>query len=454
MIIEWPSSRVIPPETTKISVTVSGEGIAVPIVKTASRPAGSDNKTTLITFTVPSGPDRLFSVTAHTGTNNRAIAFGNALASLTPGETIGLTVTLNPNVPPSPEPGLIVKPESIGLQYGIQRIVQPDDKRWGHIVLTLGTMQGSKVVEDLSHLQEGQFVIRQFRLGGDIFVDNPPFNFENLGTSANRKLDIAFVLDTTGSMEEEIAGVRDSVRNFADRLREVGFDLRLAVVTFGDVVNDPTGSRDPDGIPRPVLDFTPEVDTFKNFVGSLSADGGGDGPEVSLDATQFAANSLTWRPDAHKVIIVITDATAHQRDDGTDFSSVTAEEVINNLKGKFTVYVVSSANPNKKRSHIIGQETKNSQRHSLYFHQLTRGRESTQPYDMKNLAAPLGGVWLDLPLSGVVDLTELGLTDLLINTYRFRYPLYLLAHHHFVTVYVRINTTDGQRWVEFILETQ
>jgi hypothetical protein len=73
---------------------------------------------------------------------------------------------------------------------------------------------------------------------------------------------------------------------------------------------------------------------------------------------------------------------------------------------------------------------------------------------MKNLAAPLGGVWLDLPLSGVVDLTELGLTDLLINTYRFRYPLYLLAHHHFVTVYVRINTTDGQRWVEFILETQ
>jgi len=451
MVIEWPSSRVIPSETTKIHVTVSGEGMAIPLVKTASRPAGSDNKTALITFTVPSGPDRLFSVTAHAGRSNRAIAFGNALASLTPGETISLTVELNPNVPPLPEPNM--RPEDIGLRYGIQRTVQPDDKRWGHIVLTL-LSESSEVKEDLGHLREEQFVIRQFRLGGEVFVDSPPFNFENLGTGANRKLDIAFVLDTTGSMKEEIAGVRDSVRNFADRLRETGFDLRLAAVTFGDVVNDPTGSRDPDGIPRPVLDFTPEVDTFKDFVGSLSARGGGDGPEVSLDATQFAANNLTWRPDAHKVIIVITDATAHQRDDGTDFASVTAEEVINNLKGKFTVYVVSSANPNRERSHIVGQEAKNSQRLPLYFHQLTRGRESTQPYDMKNLAAPLGGVWLNLPLSGVVDLTRLGLTELLINTYRFRYPLHLLAQNHFVEVYVRINTTSGQKWVRFTLETQ
>jgi Mg-chelatase subunit ChlD len=117
------------------------------------------------------------------------------------------------------------------------------------------------------------------------------------GTNAE---DIVFVLDVTGSMGNQIDGVKNNIKEFADSLRARGVDYRLALVTFLDIVEN-------------VYQFTSNVDTFKNYVSEQFAHGGGDLPENSLDAL-YAASQLPYRSNAGRIIIWITDDQFHEKD--------------------------------------------------------------------------------------------------------------------------------------------
>lgn len=433
IVVEWPPSRLIPPETQSIRVLITGVGIDKPISVRFNRPSGSA-PTLVKTVRVPAGPNRLFSAIAQDA-KGQIVALGNNMSDLHPGETTNVTIVMDNKLLPASVPEHIENPEDVGLQFGIQAIVDPDDPLMGKVTFT-GAIENKALVG----LKPSDFIITQDAFG--ILVRTNPTNFRDLGPTTNPNLDIAFVLDTTGSMGEEIAGVRESVRSFSQQIAGMGFNLRLAAVTFGDVINDPDGSKDPDGNPRPVFNFSEDVEKFRSFVAGLDARGGGDDPEISLDAVLFAATSLSWRSDARKIIILITDAVAHQRNDGTEFSSVTAEEVIAELKGEFTVHVVSSERPNK-----MWQTNSSQQREKVYTH--LRERQANPTYDVRNLAGPLGGVWLPLPLSGNVDLIKLGIAPLIRGSYEFKFPLMRLGSQ-FINVFVQ--TPKG--WVQLQMEVK
>ncbi len=133
-------------------------------------------------------------------------------------------------------------------------------------------------------------------------------------TEGTNSADIVFILDVTGSMGEEINGVKDNLRNFASNLDSQGVDFRLAMVTFVDDVEN-------------IYEFTSDVDLFQSYVDAQYAHGGGNWHENSLEAI-YAGTQLQFRDQASKKFVWITDAGYHVNN---DYTTLTVEDVVDAL---------------------------------------------------------------------------------------------------------------------------
>lgn len=121
-----------------------------------------------------------------------------------------------------------------------------------------------------------------------------------------RKADILFVLDCTGSMQGEIDAVRDGIFSFVDSIKTEGVRARAGLNAFRDrLINEEAQVLSFGGSV-----FTDQPDAFRREVSLLSASGGGDRPERSLDALLLAARQ-PFVTDGEKVIVLITDAPPH-----------------------------------------------------------------------------------------------------------------------------------------------
>ncbi len=152
-----------------------------------------------------------------------------------------------------------------------------------------------------------------------LYENNSPveaFTLEKDTTGGTNNADIIFVLDVTGSMSEEIEGVRKNIIEFADSLSYKGINYRLGMVTFLDEIEN-------------IYDFTENVQEFQMNVSAQYAHAGADRPENSLDALS-AASQFNFREDANRIIIWITDADFHIND---SYTQQTKESVIDQLLG-------------------------------------------------------------------------------------------------------------------------
>jgi hypothetical protein len=124
------------------------------------------------------------------------------------------------------------------------------------------------------------------------------------GTISIEDLDLVIVMDTTGSMRDELADLRANLASIARILNRLSPDLRIGFVSF----------RDRDA--PPILNTFPlrsmgdhDLVEILRFVDALEARGGGDKPEP-VDQALEAAVGMEWRKDAKGRIIVIGDAPA------------------------------------------------------------------------------------------------------------------------------------------------
>ncbi len=116
-------------------------------------------------------------------------------------------------------------------------------------------------------------------------------------------LNVIFCIDTTGSMENYIVGVKDRAKRFSEILEEKGINYNLSVIGFGDL-----HEREK---PK-VYDFTNNIEKFKKNVNNLPRYYGGAIPESSLDAVETAVNLFKTKKDNNKnILILITDAEPH-----------------------------------------------------------------------------------------------------------------------------------------------
>jgi TolB-like protein/Mg-chelatase subunit ChlD len=134
-----------------------------------------------------------------------------------------------------------------------------------------------------------------------------PNPIDQLPLNGPRSIDVAFVVDTTGSMGDEIRELQESLGRVIDEFRGPGqdIDVQFALVAFRD---------DGDEYVTRHHEFTSNIDQFRSFVSRLRAAGGGDIPERGDQALFEAMVKLSWRaerPDRARVIILCGDAAAH-----------------------------------------------------------------------------------------------------------------------------------------------
>ena len=119
------------------------------------------------------------------------------------------------------------------------------------------------------------------------------------------KLDVLFLIDTTGSMGDEIDRLKDSVRSVSERISALpaNADLRLGMTVYRD--------RGDLFVTR-TFEFTSSVDIFKSALADVRADGGGDTPEDLNAGLHEAVNKPSWRgDDTVKLVFLIADAPPH-----------------------------------------------------------------------------------------------------------------------------------------------
>jgi outer membrane protein OmpA-like peptidoglycan-associated protein/Mg-chelatase subunit ChlD len=140
-----------------------------------------------------------------------------------------------------------------------------------------------------------------------IYQDSRPMRVESLDRiSAENSLpvDIAFIIDQTGSMQQEVNEVKANIIEFTRRLASRGVDYRLALISFSDRIDR-------------YKDFTEDVNTFISWIDGIKVGGGGDDNENALEAL-YEATSFKFRLSAQRIFILITDAMFHQKGDRGD----------------------------------------------------------------------------------------------------------------------------------------
>jgi hypothetical protein len=131
------------------------------------------------------------------------------------------------------------------------------------------------------------------------------FTLEKYAGGTAQLADVVFVLDVSGSMQNEINAVRDHLTEFADSLVVRGYDYRIGVVTFSTTIDS-------------VLDLTDTIDRVVDMLDGIELWGG---VEDSPSALHQAA-SLSFRPGSQRTIIWITDESYPEH-------NYTRQEIVN-----------------------------------------------------------------------------------------------------------------------------
>ena len=172
---------------------------------------------------------------------------------------------------------------------------------------------------------------------GEIFLGMTlPSSVNPLISQPPPQVDMMFVLDVTGSMNEEIAGVQRGIQNFAREISDRELDGQVGLIAFGDRYID----EKPQILSFNGSSFTDDTEEFSRQVGEINQVGGGDAAESSLDAIALAT-AQPFRNSATKVILLITDAPPKIPDWNIDSLSEVTDLLAKNNIDQFHLVVNS-----------------------------------------------------------------------------------------------------------------
>ena len=123
--------------------------------------------------------------------------------------------------------------------------------------------------------------------------------------SVSSQLDLAFVIDTTGSMSDELNYITSELSYIVEQVRQrfPKLALRYALVVYRD---------DGDAYVSKEYNFTNLLLDFRKEMSIQRADGGGDHPEAVHKGLE-RASQLSWQNNATRVAFWIADAPPHDR---------------------------------------------------------------------------------------------------------------------------------------------
>jgi subtilisin family serine protease len=119
------------------------------------------------------------------------------------------------------------------------------------------------------------------------------------------ELDVCFVIDTTGSMSDDIQNARENMNKILENIETKSNDFRVALVDYRDYP-ERTGVAE-DYASRLQLGFSADNREITSAIEHLQLGDGGDIEETVYSGLMQAA-SLDWRAYAQKVIVILGDA--------------------------------------------------------------------------------------------------------------------------------------------------
>jgi Mg-chelatase subunit ChlD len=121
-----------------------------------------------------------------------------------------------------------------------------------------------------------------------------------------KRVEVVFVLDTTGSMGGLISAAKEKIWSIASTLAQAqqAPEIAMGLVAYRD-----RG----DAYVTKVVDLDEDLDSMYAKLMNFQADGGGDGPEAVNAALYDAINGMSWSQggDAYKVVFLVGDAPPH-----------------------------------------------------------------------------------------------------------------------------------------------
>lgn len=118
-------------------------------------------------------------------------------------------------------------------------------------------------------------------------------------------LDVAIVIDSTGSMQIAIDTARDAIDDVVALLSGIAPKLRLGLVDYKDLEDVKEGAR-------LLAPLTKNQKDVRDKLAKLEAGGGGDFPERVDKGIEIAlSKGMGWNKDANRLLLVIGDAPVH-----------------------------------------------------------------------------------------------------------------------------------------------
>jgi Mg-chelatase subunit ChlD len=131
-------------------------------------------------------------------------------------------------------------------------------------------------------------------------------------TSTRPRVDVVFVLDTTGSMSGLIQTAKEKIWSIATTMASAQPtpEIRIGLVAYRD--------RGDDYVTK-IVDLSSDLDSVYATLMDFQAGGGGDGPESVNKALYDAVHSMSWSngEQAYQTIFLVGDAPPH-----TDYQEV------------------------------------------------------------------------------------------------------------------------------------
>jgi hypothetical protein len=149
----------------------------------------------------------------------------------------------------------------------------------------------------------------RFKFGGTAFalaVLSLPITSVLSQAVAKPTVEVAFVLDTTGSMGGLLEGAKRKIWSIATSVVDTNpdADIRIGLVAYRDIGDEYVTKT---------FDLTTDIqDIYANLL-ELKARGGGDWPESVNEALDVAVNKLQWTKgsDAKRIVFLVGDAPPH-----------------------------------------------------------------------------------------------------------------------------------------------
>lgn len=190
------------------------------------------------------------------------------------------------------------------------RLEKNGNTLWEAKTDNLGTAElfiGLRQAATISSMEEYTLFVDDIAMAAPIKMFNEGINEFVLSgfASGNDKVELAFIVDATGSMADELEFLKKDLLDVISKVEQdaPNLDILTSSVFYRDVEDDYLVRHS---------GFTSNATTTLEFIKEQSADGGGDFPEAVHTALNTALSELQWSNTAKtRIAFLLLDAPPH-----------------------------------------------------------------------------------------------------------------------------------------------